>query len=70
MTQVTRKSEQEALENMIRRFNRKVMQSGLLANARRRQYREKPHTKREKREAAIIKARRREERLRRMYLGR
>ena len=34
MLQVTRKDGKEALENMIRRFNRKVQQSGTLAKAK------------------------------------
>ena len=34
MVQVTRKDEREANENIIRRFNRKVLQSGVLAEAK------------------------------------
>ena len=34
MVQVTRKHENEANENLIRRFNRKVLQSGVLAEAK------------------------------------
>ncbi len=70
MTEVTRKSSQEALENLIRRFNRRVQQSGVLGIARKKQYREKPPTKRMMRESAIRKQARREERQRRIYLGR
>ena len=33
MVQVTRKDEKEANENIIRRFNRRLLQSGKLAKA-------------------------------------
>ena len=33
MVQVTRKDEREANENILRRFNRRVLQSGKLAKA-------------------------------------
>jgi small subunit ribosomal protein S21 len=70
MTYVTRKDDKEPLENLIRRFNRKVLQSGVLGQARRKQYHEKPPTKRVVREAAIKKKERREEKMRKIYLGR
>lgn len=70
MTQVVRKNEQEALENLIRRFNRKVLQAGTIANARRRQFRERIPSKREQRIAAVRKNQKRQERMRRIYLGR
>lgn len=41
---------------MIRRFSKKVQQSGVLGVARRRQYFEKPLSKREAREIAIRKS--------------
>ncbi len=56
MLQVTRKDDKESLENLIRRFNKKVQQSGVLGIARRRKYFEKPPTKRVEREIAIRKA--------------
>lgn len=55
MLQVVRKDEKESLENMIRRFNKKVQQSGVLGVARRKKYFEKPLSKREQREIAIRK---------------
>ncbi len=55
MLQVVRKDERESLENMIRRFNKKVQQSGVLGVARRKKYFEKPISKREQREIAIRK---------------
>lgn len=68
--QVTRKSDQEALENMIRRFNRRIQQSGVLGVARRKQFFEKSPSKPIRRAAAIRKAQRKDERLKRFYLGR
>lgn len=56
MLQVTRKEDKEPLENMMRRFNKKVQQSGVLGIARRNKYFEKPLTKRAQREIAIRKA--------------
>lgn len=70
MTQVTRKDDKEGLESLLRRFNRKVQQSGKIATARRKQYYEKPPSKVERREAALTKKQRKENKLRRMYLGR
>lgn len=70
MLQVTRKDSREALENMIRRFNRKVQQSGVLAEARNKQYFEKPISKRERRVKAIVRKERRADKIRRMRLGR
>ncbi len=55
MLQVSSK-EKESLENLIRRFNKKVQQSGVLGVARRNKFFEKPLTKREQREIAIRKA--------------
>ncbi len=56
MLQVTRKDDRESLENMIRRFNKKVQQSGVLGVARRKRAFEKPLSKREQRAIAIRKA--------------
>lgn len=70
MLQVTRKDSKEALENMIRRFNRKVQQSGVLAEARNNQYFEKPISKSERRQKAIIRKERKADKIRRARLGR
>lgn len=56
MLQVTRKDDKESIENLIRRFNKKVQQSGVLGIARRNKYFEKTLTKRAQREIAIRKA--------------
>lgn len=62
MLQVTRKDEKESVENLIRRFNKKVQQAGVLSAARKKQYFEKPLSKREQREIAIRKRARKEAR--------
>ncbi|HSX02781.1 MAG TPA: 30S ribosomal protein S21 [Candidatus Saccharimonadia bacterium] len=56
MLQVTRKDSNESVENLIRRFNKKVQQSGVLGVARRNKYFERELTKRAQREIAIRKA--------------
>jgi small subunit ribosomal protein S21 len=43
--------ERESFESMLRRFNRKVQQDGILAEIRRRDHYEKPSVKRKKKEA-------------------
>ena len=43
--------EHESFESLLRRFNKKVQQSGLLAEVRRRGAYEKPSVKRKKKEA-------------------
>ncbi|HSX14462.1 MAG TPA: 30S ribosomal protein S21 [Candidatus Saccharimonadales bacterium] len=68
MLQVTRKDDRESLENLIRRFNKKVQQSGVLGVARRKKYFEKPLSKREQREIAIRKRARKEIKAK-QYLG-
>jgi ribosomal protein S21 len=69
MLQVTRKDNKEALENLIRRFNRKVQQSGVLATARNNMYFEKPISKTERRQKAIVRNQRKAEKLRKARLG-
>lgn len=54
MQGVTRKPN-ENFENMMRRFNRKVQQSGTLTDAKKRQHFEKPLSKKIVRETAIRK---------------
>ena len=69
MVQVTRKDEREANENVIRRFNRKVLQSGVLASAKANQRFAKPLSKPERREKAIIRKERKADKLAKMRLG-
>ncbi|MFH1485254.1 MAG: 30S ribosomal protein S21 [Chloroflexota bacterium] len=44
--------ENETFESALKRFNKKVQQDGILAEARRREHYEKPSIKRKKKEAA------------------
>lgn len=53
--QVVIRKDKETFENLLRRFNRKVMQSGTLTTARKKQYHEKPLSKTEQRQIAIRK---------------
>lgn len=69
MLEVTRKDNKESLENMVRRFNRKVQQSGVLAEARSRTHFEKPISKVERRKKAIVRKARRDEKMMRIKLG-
>lgn len=65
MTSVQKK-DNESTENLIRRFNRKVMQSGVLSNARKNRFFEPKPNKRARREAALRTERRRSARAKRM----
>ena len=69
MIQVTRKDEKEANENLIRRFNRKVLQSGVLASAKATQRFQKPISKVERRKKAIIRRARKSDKLMKTRLG-
>ncbi len=69
MVQVTRKYENEANENLMRRFNRKVLQSGVVANAKATMRFSKPLSKTERRKKAIIRRARREEKFANMRMG-
>ena len=68
MQQVVRK-DKESFENLLRRFNRKVHQSGSLAIAKKKQYFEKPLSKKEQREVAIRKTAIKAKKMRQMMLG-
>ena len=69
MVQVTRKDEKEANENLIRRFNRKVLQSGVLANAKASMRLSKDLSKTERRAKAIIRKERKADKLAKARLG-
>lgn len=69
MVKVTRKDSNEANENIIRRFNRKVLQSGVLSVAKANQRFSKPISKVERRKKAIIRKERRAEKLLKTRLG-
>jgi ribosomal protein S21 len=69
MIQVTRKDSKESLENLLRRFNRKVQQSGVLANVKMNQRFEKPISKRDRRTKAIIRKQRKNLKVKKLKLG-
>lgn len=66
---VTRKDQSEANENIIRRFNRKVLQSGVMPLAKSQLRFSKPISKRERRSRAIIREIRKAEKTERIKLG-
>ena len=67
--QVTRKDQKEANENIIRRFNRKVLQSGGLSEAKASMRFSKPISKTERRKKAIVRNERKAEKTLKMRLG-
>ena len=69
MVQVTRKDEREANENILRRFNRRVLQSGKLAKVRALMRFEKPISKTDHRNKAILRKERKAEKLAKIRLG-
>lgn len=69
MVQVTRKDSKESVENMVRRFTRKVQQAGVIAKAKQSQYYEKPLSKRDRRIKAIQRRERKAQKVRRTKLG-
>ena len=66
---VTRKETSEATENIIRRFNRKVLQSGMMPLAKSQMRFNKPISKRERRQKAILREIRRAEKTEKIKLG-
>ena len=69
MIQVTRKDAKESTENLLRRFNRKVQQSGSIAIVKTNQYFQKPISKTERRRKAIIRQERKAIKLKKIKLG-
>ena len=69
MIQVTRKDNKEPLENLLRRFTRKVQQSGVLIESKQLQRLEKPLSKSDRRKQAIVRRARRAVKVKRMKLG-
>jgi ribosomal protein S21 len=69
MIQVTRKDGKESAENLLRRFNRKVQQSGAIAIVKAGQYFEKPISKRDRRLKAIVRTERKSIKLKKIKLG-
>lgn len=69
MIQVTRKDAKESADNLLRRFNRKVQQAGVIAIVKQGQFFEKPTSKRERRMKAILRQERKAQKLKRIKLG-
>lgn len=69
MIQVTRKDSKESTENLLRRFTRKVQQAGVITTVKQAQYFEKPLSKRDRREKAIIRRERKSIKMKRIRLG-
>lgn len=70
MIVVTRKDSKESLENLLRRFSRKVQQSGLVIATKQGQYFEKPISKRDRRQKAIVRRERKNIKAQKLKLGR
>ena len=69
MIQVKRKDAKEANENLLRRFNRRVLQSGVVAKAKAAPRFSKPQSKRDRRDSAIIREQRKAEKTLQIRLG-
>lgn len=69
MIEVTRKDSKESAENLVRRFNRRVQQSGLVLTVKGGQYFEKPMSKRERRLKAIVRNERKAIKVKKTKLG-
>lgn len=69
MIQVTKKDQKESNENIIRRFNRKVQQSGVLSDVKANERFSRPISKTERRRKAIIQKSRRNEKIKAIKLG-
>ncbi|MBC7581311.1 30S ribosomal protein S21 [Aeromicrobium sp.] len=69
MIQVTKKDGKESTENLLRRFNRKVQQSGVVAIVKGGQYFDKPLSKRDRRSKAIIRQERKAIKVKKLKLG-
>lgn len=63
------RKEGESFQSLLRRFNRKVQQSGILSLARKKRFLEKPKTKREKREEAARRKLRQEMKIKKLRAG-
>jgi ribosomal protein S21 len=69
MIQVSRKDSRESTENLLRRFSRKVQQSGIVTAVKRGQYFEKTQSKRDRRVRAILRQQQKNAKAKRMKLG-
>lgn len=64
-----KKKENESTGSFLYRFNKKVQQSGILKEARKRRYHHRPKSKLKRKEAALYKNAKREETTRAKKLG-
>jgi small subunit ribosomal protein S21 len=69
MIQVTKKDSKESTENMLRRFTRKVQQSGVITTVKQNQYFEKPTSKRDRRIKAIVRKERKALKIKKLKLS-
>lgn len=69
MISVTRKDAKEPIENLLRRFNRKVQSAGVVAVVKNGQYFEKPLSKRERRAKAIVRRERKAIKVKSLKMG-
>jgi ribosomal protein S21 len=69
MIQVTRKDSKESVENLIRRFTRKVQQAGVVTTAKQNERFEKPLSKSDRRKKAIIRRERKAIKMKKLRLG-
>ncbi|MDR1969941.1 MAG: 30S ribosomal protein S21 [Candidatus Nomurabacteria bacterium] len=69
MISVKRKDAKEANENLLRRFNRRVLQSGVVAKAKASQRFSKPQSKRDRRSSAIVRDQRKAQKNLQIRLG-
>ncbi len=69
MITVTRKDSKESSENLIRRFTRKVQQAGIVTAVKQNEYFEKPLSKTERRQKAIIRRERKAIKMKKIKLG-
>lgn len=69
MIQVTRKDSKESLESLLRRFTRKVQQSGNMTKRKQSEHFEKPTSKVDRRKKAILRTQRKAQKIKKTNLG-
>jgi ribosomal protein S21 len=69
MIEVAKKDSKESTENLIRRFNRRVQQAGVINAVKQGQFFAKPISKRDRRKKAIVRQARKAIKLKKIKLG-
>jgi ribosomal protein S21 len=69
MISVTRKDSKEPIENLLRRFSRKVQSAGVIMTVKNGQYFEKELSKRDRRIKAIIRRERKAIKVKNLKMG-